>query len=154
MEISCAKCSKHFKLRTSMEKHQYKCQNVQSLKKRISQLELQLQESYGKPTITFQEYIDKIYVCVDDITEEKAEVIYSNVFKRWIKNGECIKLDGKMVFDETRGWILIKNVSAKDLEKIARIIQSKLLGALSKNEDYYKNVIKLTKKWSNIYKYL
>jgi len=158
MEISCFKCSKQFKMRSSLEKHQYKCQDVQSLKKRILQLETQLQETYGTPTITFQEYVNKIKVEPNDITDEKPEVIYLRVFKRWIDQGVeegCIKLEGKLVFDENNGWVLFKKISPEYLEKIGRIIQSKLLGSLKKNEDYYKNVIRLTsKKWSNIYKHI
>ena len=156
MEISCFKCSKQFKLRASLEKHQYKCQNVQSLKKRILQLETQLQESYGVPSITLQAYIDKIKVIPHDITDEKPDIIYSKVLKRWIEGGMtegCMKLEGKMVFDENQGWILFKKILPEYIEKIGRIIQSKVLGSLIKNEDYYKNVVKLSKKW-NIYKHL
>lgn len=156
MEISCSKCNRQFKLRTSMEKHQHKCQNLQSLQKRIKQLEAQLQETYGVPSMTFQQYIERIIIEREDITNEKPDVIYSKILKRWISSGMeigCVRMDGKMIFDENQGWISTKKIQPECAEKISRIIQSKLLGSLTKDKDYYKNVIKLTKKW-NIYKHL
>lgn len=159
MEIECSFCNKQFKIRSGLERHQRKCNEntIHSLKERIRFLELQLQETYEKPKLSFQKYAEQL--TVDEVTNEKANIIFINAFKKWFDEGEkvgCVKLNEKMVFDETLGWILFKNVSPNCIEKIFRIIQTKLLTSLKKDEHYYKNVIKLTqnKKWPNIYKFI
>ena len=162
MEILCAFCHKQFKLRSSLEKHQHKCNqnenNIQALKERIKFLELQLQETYEPPKISFQKHMDQI-TTEEDVTDEKATVVFIRAFKKWLEKGEeegCVKLNEKMVFDEIRGWIPFKSIPVECIEKIFRIIQTSLLSSLKKDEYYYKNVIKLThnKKWPNIYKHI
>lgn len=158
MEITCAFCHKHFKLRSLLEKHQNKC-TVHSLKERIKFLESKLQETYEPPKISFQKYIDQITTEETEITNEKANVVFIRAFKKWFEKGEeegCVKINEKMIFDETRGWIPFKHIPSDCIEKIFRIIQTSLLSSLNKDEYYYKNVIKLTqnKKWPNIYKHI
>lgn len=162
MEITCSFCHKEFKLRSSMEKHQYRCQhnenNIEMLKDRIRFLESQLHETYEKPTISFQKYIEQLTTS-EDVTNKKANDVFVEAFKKWFIKGEetgCVKLTEKMVFDEERGWILFKHVSPKHIEKIFRCIQTSLLSSLEKDEYYYKNVIKLSqnKKWPNIFKHI
>ena len=162
MEITCSFCHKEFKLRSAMEKHQHKCKhnenNIQALKDRIRFLESQLQETYQQPKISFQKYIEQL-TCVEDVTNKKANDVFVEAFKNWFVRGEeegCVKLNEKMIFDEERGWILLKHISPNYIEKIFRRIQTSLLTSLEKDEYYYKNVIKLTqnKKWPNIFKHI
>jgi len=160
MEIACSFCYKQFKLRSLLEKHQHRCNEntIHKLKERVRVLELKLQEAYGTPEISFQKYAEQI-TAREDVTNEKASAIFINAFKKWFEKGVekgCVKLDEKMVFDETYGWILFKKIPSDCIEKIFRTIQSNLLTSLKKDEDYYKNVVKLTraKKWPNIYKYI
>ena len=162
MEITCSFCRKEFKLRSAMEKHQHKCKhnenNIQALKDRIRFLESQLQETYEQPKISFQKYIDQL-TTGEDVTNKKANDVFIEAFKKWFVRGEkegCVKINEKMVFDEERGWILLKHISPIYIEKIFRCIQTSLLSSLEKDEYYYKNVIKLTqnKKWPNIFKHI
>jgi len=160
MDIVCNICSRKYVNRASYEKHRDKCREptthellrmIQVLTKRVAELEKQT--DFETPEITFQEFLNAKDFSVEEINlEEKASVIYMEAVKKALRSTDCVKVAKKTFVYEESGWIKLKEVSPIYIETMVRSIQTKLLTKLTQDENYYKNMTKLTsidiKKWT------
>ena len=160
MDIVCHICNRKYINRTSYEKHRDKCREptthellrmIQALTKRVAELEKQT--DFEIPEITFQEFLNAKDFPVDEVNmEEKASVIYLEAVRKILGNTDCVKVAKKTFVYEEGGWVKLKDVSPVYIETMVRSIQTKLLTKLPQDENYFKNMTKLTsidiKKWT------
>lgn len=149
MEIECHNCHKKYVNRLSYEKHRMKCGNeliemILALTKRVEHLEKRLGQYEPEPEITFQEFVKT------DFSEfmifnydDRATTIFMKNAQRILENTKCASRKEK-IFVYENGWIRLSCVSLDCIESMARSIQTKLLKNIPQNEDYFKNITKIS----------
>lgn len=150
MEIECHCCHKKYVNRASYEKHRIKCGNelldmIHSLTKRVELLEKRLEQyEPGEPEISFREFVKADFSehMVFD-WEDKASTIFLKNAQKILSNTTCARQRDKMFVYE-KGWVRLNSISLDCIESMVRSIQTKLLKNIPHNENYFKNITKIS----------
>ena len=150
MEIECHCCHKKYVNRASYEKHRMKCGNelldmIYALTKRVEQLEKRLeQHEPEEPESSFRDFIKtdfSEYMVFD--WDDKASTIFLKNAQKILSNTTCARQKEKLFVYEN-GWVRLNVVSLDCIESMVRSIQTKLLKNIPQNENYFKNISKIS----------
>jgi len=117
---------------------------ILSLTKRVEELEKRLGQEEEHSEISFQEFIKTDFTkdMIFDWDERASVLFMKNVQKILSKSSCAIQKDKMFVYEE--GWVRLSSVSLDCIETMMRSIQTKLLKNIPKNENYFKNITKIS----------
>lgn len=150
MEIECHCCHKKYVNRACYEKHRMKCGNelldmIYALTKRVEQLEKRLEQyEPEEPESSFRDFVKTDFSehMIFD-WDDKASAIFLKNAQKILSNTTCVRQKEK-IFVYENGWVRLNVVSLDCIESMVRSIQTKLLKNIPQNEDYFKNIAKIS----------